>query len=209
MTAASGTHRGAMPYGVECAFGGLGALLEGIDECLRSLSDGVAPIAEVYLEGARGNLIHARDALRKAVEPDCGARWRIRVEKGAAAEQVGDGSPLSWCEADRDEPIGYARADLGACLLGSPRIADLAGRRSFAALLASAIAEHAWLHLASGTSWSCSWPTADALVRALNGGRPFPRLGHRDLRGTVDREVAVELAQLGWRRLTSPGLIEG
>ena len=122
MTAASGTRRCATPYGVECAFGGLGALLEGIDECLRSLSDGLAPVAEVYLEGARGNLIHARDALRKAVEPDCGARWRIRVEKGAAAEQVGDGSPLSWREADRDEPIGYARADLGACLVGSRRI---------------------------------------------------------------------------------------
>lgn len=207
ITVASGTQRCATPYGVECAFGALAALFEGVDECLRSLSDGLAPVAEAYLEGARGNLIHSRDALRKAVEPDCGARWRVRLERGSAAEQVGDLFPLSWREADFDEPIGYVRPDLGASLMSSARIADLAGRRSFAALLASAIAEHTWLHLATGTSWSCSWPTADALVRALNGGRPFPRLGHRDLRGTVDRDVAVELAELGWRRLSSPGLL--
>jgi hypothetical protein len=202
------TLRQATPYGVECAFRSLGALFEGLDECLRSLPDGLAPVAATYLEGARGNLIHAREALRKAVEPDDGARWRIRVERGAFTEQVGDGSPLSSREADRDEPIGYKRPDLGASLMLSARLAELATRRSFAALLASALAEHAWLHLPTGTSWSCSWPTADALVRAINGGRPFPRLGHRDLRGTIDRDVAGEMAELGWRRLSSPMLMQ-
>lgn len=111
------TLRQATPYGVECAFRSLGALFEGLDECLRSLPDGLAPVAATYLEGARGNLIHAREALRKAVDPDDGTRWRIRVERGAFTEQVGDGSPLSSREADRDEPIGYKRPDLGASLM--------------------------------------------------------------------------------------------
>lgn len=206
MTAATEPSRRATDYGVECAFRILGTALESVDECLRSLPDGLAPVSSVYLEGARGNLLHARDALRTAVEPDSGARWRLRIERGACAEQIGDGSSVSWPEADRKEPIGYARPDLGAALIASSRLADMAGGRSFAALLASSIAEHAWLHLPSGTTWSCSWPAADVLVRALNGGRPFPRLSYRDLRGTVDREVAIELSQLGWRRLRSPGL---
>jgi hypothetical protein len=208
MTQARGSRRCATPYGVECAFRSLAALLEGVDECLRTLPDGVAPVSEVYLEGARGNLIHARDALRKAAEPDRGARWRIRLEKGSTVELVGDGSPLSWREGDGEEQIGYARPDLGASLVGSARLAELAGRRTFAAVLASALAEHAWLHLATGTSWSSSWPAADVLVRGLNGGRPFPRIDHREMRGTIDRSVAVELAQLGWRRLSTPSLME-
>lgn len=181
--------------------------LEAVDACCRSLPPTVSPTAALYLQAAFGSLINARDVYVQHAERDRGSRWAARME-ALGRLQAGDrNSPLSDGDGAPEMPVPPA-PDLGATIVRADALRSLATTRGFSAMLAHAIGEHRWLHVASGATWTCSWPGADAIVRALNEGRSFPRVTAAEMRGTIDRRVAEELARLGWRRISSPGLPE-
>lgn len=169
------------------------------------LLDGSTPVAETYVEGAVGALLHARDALRNAALTEKRLCWRVRLVETGILQGGDTGARLSTTLEDggfRSSP----RPDVGADLIRSERIAGLVEADGFAALLTSALAEHRWLHLSSGATWCGTWAAAEALVRALGSGRVVTMVDHRVMRGTVDAAVARELASLGWRRISSPAL---
>lgn len=180
-------------------------ILERIDFCRRSLPPEASGTAEIYLQAAYGCALHARDALLAARGDDVGLRWRSRLSANGWVQAGERGVGLSWTERSADETLPPT-PDLGASLIRSERLPELATSACFSALLASALAQHRWMHLATGCSWTSSWVGAEALVRALNCGRPFPKVTAAEMRGTIDRRVAEELAALGWRKISSPTL---
>ena len=163
---------------------GLDAAIEEVVTVHRDLQDGPAPVAETYIEGAIGALMHARDALAWALAPDEGSRWRARLSEAGITQGGERGARLSATLEDAGFRA-HPRPDIGADLIRSERMIGLAASDGFAALLASALAEHRWLHLASGSTWCGTWPAADALVRALAAGRVPAKIGHRAMRGTL------------------------
>lgn len=192
------------PFEPREGFDRIAAAMAEVVSFSRSLPAGLAPVASIYLDGAVGNLIHARDELRAALIGDR-AGWRADIA-GIGLVQAGVAGEMTSATVTGGEAEGEPGPDLGADAIRSGRMMELSRRTGFAALLASALAEHRWVHVRSGVTWASTWPAADALVRALGGGRPFPAIGHVALRGTIDRRVAEELAALGWRRLSSPRL---
>jgi len=196
--------------GILAADGAFEAAVAALAECRRLIPPGLADVSQAYLEGARGALLNARDEFVHATTRDTGQRWRARIAGVDAFQAAGSGERLSDTEFLLGvEDIGETRPDLGADLMCSDVLASMTMSPVFSGLLASALADHAWMHLPSASTWMASWPAAEALVRARSGGRWFPRLHARELRGTVDRKVAQELATLGWRRLEAPRHMNG
>ncbi|ANC86673.1 hypothetical protein [Sphingomonas sp. NIC1] len=142
-----------------------------------------------------------------ATGPDKGYRWRARLEEAGILQGADAGDRLSVTLEDMGlHPA--PRPDLGADLIRSERIEGLVEGGAFAGLLASAVGEHRWIHLATASTWYGGQAAAVALVRAIGAGRPVPTIGHRTMRGTVDEAVAGELAALGWRRIAAPALFD-
>lgn len=185
----------------------LAGALSSLDRLRRdAVADGAA-IAEVYIEAARGNLHHARSALidhrRRCVDRDdrAGALACLAIDSGQPLCRLS--VPDGW----RDE-CHPPRPDLGADLVGSSAFADIARGWLMGGMLVSALADHTWLHLASGILWSTDRAGASVLVAAIGGGRPVAALSAVDLEGTLEEGVVRALAALGWRRLTTPRLLE-
>ncbi len=184
----------------------LEATLSSLDRMRRSLGGGEAPMSVVYLEAARGCLHHAREALLNYMRHE-GEAWSSMMSGGATL--VGTSgqrlctlkAPAGW--EDERQP---ATADLGSDLFGSAEIRDDAGRRMFGAMLACALADHAWLHTATGASWATDRSGAVALVGALSGGRPVDVIAVETLSGALEETLVRRIADLGWRRLRSPSL---
>ncbi len=193
-----------IPFEPRDGFDRIAAAMAEVVTFARALPEGLAPVAEIYLDGAIGNLIHARDELREALGGGVG-EWRADIAE-AGIVQAGTVGQRTSASVSDDEIELSPCPDLGADLIRSARVLELSRKPAFAALLASALAEHRWLHMASGRTWASTWPIADALLRALGDGRFFPTVDHLVLRGTVDNRVAEELAALGWRRISSPKL---
>lgn len=184
----------------------LDGILSRIDQVRRLLAGGDAPLAEVYLEGARGNLQHARSAVIRRLRAN-GCQWTVELGSGAKISVIGGERicrlvrPKGW----RDEMLP-PRADLGADLIRSEMFRSRASGRWAAAMLAAALADHSWLHVASGTEWATDRSGALALVSALSGGRPVDMLAVEDLDGALEEGLLRDMAALGWRRLTTPRL---
>ena len=180
---------------------GIAAILSSVDLLRRAVAHGVSPLAEVYLEGARGNLHHAREALLYGADTLTADLRGVRVVRDTQGALCRLELPDGW--ADEAHP---ARPDLGADLLSSPDVARLSSGWLMGGMLVSALADHAWLHLATGTSWATDRSGALALVAALGGGRPVADLRYAELAGTLEVGLVRTLAGLGWRRLRSPRL---
>jgi hypothetical protein len=177
--------------------------LSAIDVLRRGLRAGAAPVAEVYVEGARGALHHAREAELRAREASGLQGFlsvgKVNVPVNLTSPLCAAVLPAGW----RDE-VGPARPDLGADLIESHALRGMSRGDYLGAMLASALAHHAWLHEASGEVWSTDRSGAAALVGALSGGRAGPAFGYEETLGTVEVRIVHALAGIGWRRFRSP-----
>lgn len=177
--------------------------LSAIDALRRRLRDGPAPLAVVYVEGARGALHHAREA---ALRADLGSGYvgSLRV----AAIDVPVGVTSSLCSADLpagwEDEVAPARPDLGADLLASEAFHDMSCGTYLGGMLATALAHHAWLHMESGEVWATDRSGAAALVDALSHGRVRAAFSYGDTLGALEARVVTALAGIGWRRFRSP-----
>lgn len=181
-------------------------VLSTVDLLRRRLEGGAAPMAVVYLEGARGCLHHARESMLHYMRR-AGEDWSMRLPGGATI--VGEtGRRLCRVETPPDwqDEVLPTSPDLGSDLFASQEMREGARGRLFCAMLAAALADHTWLHLPTGSSWATDRSGAVALVGALAGGRPIDFLTVDQLSGSLDETIVRQIAGLGWRRLRSPRL---
>ena len=173
------------------------------------------PVAPLYLASARGSLHHAA----RYISRHCSTYGR------QAGEEIVEGSGISLQSCAKRHWVGVRHQQVGSTLVEDP-VAELPPRaaspnlasaliRSNAAdelcagpvgamLLADALADERWLHLASGTKWSTDAAGARVLVSAISGGRSFPGRPAGIRHRMIDREVLSLLTSLGWSRLVSP-----
>lgn len=180
--------------------------LSTMDMLKRTLEGGMAPMAVVYLEGARGCLHHARESMLHYMR-QVGEDWSLRLTGDAT---IAGETGRRLCRVEtlpgwKDEILPTS-PDLGSDVFASPEMRTGARGRLYAAMLTAALADHAWLHLATGKSWATDRSGAVALVGALSDGRPIDVLTVEQLSGSLDETVVRQIAVLGWRRLRSPQL---